>query len=239
MPDFSSAIGLLRKPIDDIYSTSSSAIQEKMSTIRTAMRMRNLHKKLWESQKVKTIWNTERPLSLSSFFFPVSVIRQESGSNIAVKLTSLDDLPDNHNIIFGTVGQGKSILLRYLLGKEMKSGTRIPVFCELRNVESAELTKYLTERFSSLMGLSATNAEVFQAFANGGKISFLLDGFDEIDPKNVARLTAEIEDLSYRFPLCRIVLTLDRKPIASILPIFTLIVFGLWIFPIYLHFIRK
>jgi hypothetical protein len=206
MPDFSTAITLLRKPIEDVYSAGSSVIQDKLSQVRTAVKMKNLHKKLWESQKVKTIWNTDRPLSLNAFFYPVHVSRRNGAIIIPTRLTSLDDLPDNHNIIFGTVGQGKSILLRYLLGKEMKSGTRIPVLCELRNVENNSLLDYLCNRFCLLLGLQK-DLDLFLSFASTGKISFLLDGFDEIDASHIQKLMVEIEDLSFRFPLCRIVLT--------------------------------
>lgn len=202
MPDFSAAITLLRKPIEDIYNSASGLLKEKISHIRTAAKAKSLHKKLYESQRVKTIWNTDRALSLTSFFYPVS-IQTASGE---ARLTSLDDLPDNHNIIFGTVGQGKSILLRYLLGKEIKSGQRIPVLAELRNIESETLEVYLCTRFCLLLGV-AYDLDVFSGFARGGKISFFLDGFDEVDPSKVQQLNHQIEDLSYKFELCRIILT--------------------------------
>jgi len=206
MPDFSAAIGLLRKPIEDIYVSSSGAIKEKIAIIRTAARMRSLHKKLWESQRVKTIWHTERPLSLTSFFYPVRVTTQGSSPNMGTRLTSLDDLPNNHNIIFGTVGQGKSILVRYLLGREIRSGTRIPVLFELRNVNGSKLIDQLAERFSAILGIP-NNVDLFSIFAEKGKISFLLDGFDEIDSDNIQKTTTEIEDLSFKYPECRILLS--------------------------------
>ncbi|KAB0324982.1 NACHT domain-containing protein [Janthinobacterium sp. PLB04] len=204
MPDFSAAIALLRKPIEDLYSSSSGLVKEKISILRTASKMNGLHKKLWESQRVKTIWHTDRPLSLSTFFYPVSVSNEDNEGS--TKLTSLENLENNHNIIFGTVGQGKSILMRYLLGREIRSGVRVPVFCELRNVEEKSLFSYLTERFSLLLGIK-TDIELMTHFAEKGKISFLLDGFDEIDTINVQKTLVEIDDLSYKFPMCRIVLS--------------------------------
>lgn len=202
MPDFSAALALLKKPIDDLYGVASGTLKEKIGHLRAAYKIKNLHKKLYDSQRVKTIWNTDRPLSLTSFFYPVS-LETPTGST---RLASLDDLPDNHNIIFGTVGQGKSILLRYLLGKEIRSGVRIPVFAELRNIGSESLLQHLCARFCMLLGI-AYDYELFCYFAGAGKISFLLDGFDEIDPGNVQRLTQQIEELSYFFEFCRIVVT--------------------------------
>lgn len=204
MPDFSAAIALLRKPIEDLYSSSSGLIKEKISILRTSAKMKDLHKKLWESQRVKTIWHTDRPLSLSTFFYPVSISNEDGEGR--TRLTSLDDLSNNHSIIFGTVGQGKSILMRYLLGREIRSGIRVPVFCELRNVENQSLFNYLSERFSLLLGMKI-DIELMEYFAEKGKISFLLDGFDEIDTINIQKTLAEIDDLSYKFPLCRIILS--------------------------------
>ncbi|MFK4440698.1 hypothetical protein ABH944_000914 [Caballeronia udeis] len=206
MPDFSAALALLKKPIEDLYTSATGAAKEKIAALRAASKVKELHRRLWESQRVKTIWHTDRPLSLSSFYYPVAVVGQEAtNSPIGTRLNSLDDLPNSHNIIFGTVGQGKSILLRYLLGKEIKSGVRIPVLFELRNVEKS-LKTHLSERFSMLLGLK-NDETVFTSFAEAGKITFFLDGFDEIEPNNLKKVTSEIEDLSYEYGDCRIVVT--------------------------------
>jgi len=206
MPDFSSAIVLLEKPFEDLYRKTTGALQAKIKLFRAASRMKALHQRLYDSQRVKTIWHTDRPLSLSSFFHPAYVMRNAEGVASQIRLTSLDDLPDNHNILFGTVGQGKSIVIRYLLGKEIKSGTRVPVLCELRNVDSESLEEYLVDRFSLLLGISP-DVEIFHSFAEDGKLSFLLDGFDEIDPARVAKIMQDIQDLSFKYPACRILLT--------------------------------
>lgn len=183
MPDFSVAIAFLKKPIDDLYAAAAGSLKGKLSRLRTVSRVKALHKKLYETQRVKTIWNPDRPQSLTSFFYPVS-IKTQAGS---ARLNSLDDLPDNRNIIFGTVGQGKSILLRYLLGREIKSGHRVPVLVELRGVESSSLEDAIRGRFNLLLGIDS-DAEVFASFALAGKLSIFLDGFDEIDSDRVQSL---------------------------------------------------
>jgi len=206
MPDFSVAISLLKKPIDELYASAEGDIKHKLSAIRSLTKVKALHKKLYETQRVKTIWHTDRPLSLTSFFFPVQIVRNDPTPINPVRLKNLDPFKNNHNIIFGTVGQGKSILMRYLLGGEIKTGTRVPMFVELRNVEDTPLRTFLAEKFSRLVGATA-DQELFTIFAEGGKISMLLDGFDEVEPSNVSRLMQEIEELSFSFPNCRIVLT--------------------------------
>lgn len=206
MPDFSLAISLLKKPIDELYNTYEGEIKQKISIIRTATKVKVLHKKLYETQRVKTIWHTDRPLSLTSFFFPVQIVRNDPTPPKPIRLKNLDPFKFNHNIIFGTVGQGKSILMRYLLGGEIRSGTRIPMFVELRNIEENSLRGYLAAKFSALMGIN-NDDELFTVFATEGKLSILLDGFDEVDPGSVSRLMQEIEELSYSFPESKIILT--------------------------------
>lgn len=206
MPDFSAAIALLKKPIEDIYSLASGALKLKIAGLRAAGKLKSLHKKLYESQRVKTIWNTDRPLSLSSFFHPVSVLASDESGSKSVRLSSLNDLPSNCYVVYGTVGQGKSILLRYLLGKEIRSGERIPVLLELRNFSSNSLVADLSRKFSTLLGID-DDPEIFDVFARAGRVSFLLDGFDEIEPANVHNVTQQIEELSYRFEASRILLT--------------------------------
>lgn len=206
MPDFSLAISLLRKPIDELYNTVDKELKQKVAAIRTAAKVKQLHKKLYESQRVKTIWHTDRPLSLTSFFYPVQIIKNDPESTSPIRLKNLEPFKNNHNIVFGTVGQGKSILLRYLLGSEIRSGTRIPIFIELRNVEKKPLWDHLVDKFSTLMGI-VSDDELFSVFAAEGKISILLDGFDEVDPGNVVKLLQEIEELSYKCPDCKVILT--------------------------------
>lgn len=206
MPDFSIAIALLKKPIEDLYGFASEAMQKQIAIIRTQAKLNLLHKRLWESQRVKTIWHTDKPLSLSSFFYPVSIKSQGNVNIEPIKITNLSNLPNKHTIIFGTVGQGKSILLRYLLGREIKSGTHIPLLCELRNLESQSLITYLVERFAILVDLPP-NEELFTYFATNGKIAFLLDGFDEINLEKVPKISQELEDLANRFNACHIAIT--------------------------------
>lgn len=206
MPDFSTAISLLKKPIDELYSFAAGEIKDEISRIRVQSKIKKLHSRLWQSQRVKTIWHTSRPLSLSSFYHPVSVLRLTEDGSTEIKLDTLDDLPDLHNIFFGTVGQGKSILLRYLLGKEIKSGLRIPLLIELRHVKAGELFSYIKSEFSMLLDIS-NDSKLFEFFAENGKITFLLDGFDEIDSSAIEPIMNEIDLLSAKYYSCRIALT--------------------------------
>ncbi|MDQ1108288.1 hypothetical protein QE424_001447 [Stenotrophomonas rhizophila] len=203
MPDFSLAISLLKKPIEDVYLKTTDEIKSKVSELRAQSKVKKLHTKLWQIQRVKTIWNTDRPLSLNSIYYPVNA---RATDNRVKRITSVDDFGSDNVIIYGTAGQGKSILMKYLVGKEIKSGKRIPVLFELRNATSPNLAQDLSNAFEELIGVSSTG-RVFNAFARDGKLSLLLDGFDEISEEHVSRLMRDIHALSFKYPSCKILIT--------------------------------
>lgn len=125
---------------------------------------------------------------------------------MAQTISRIDEIPANSFIISGTVGQGKSIFLRYLLGKEIKSGSRVPVFVELRRTPPSGLETYVQSVFDELLEVRGS-PEIFQLFASSGRISILLDGFDEIDPDRVQEISGSIEHLAMQYPQARIVVT--------------------------------
>lgn len=202
MPDYALAIGLLKKPIEAAFSLASGKVGETIKRIRVESKVRQAHQQLMALQKVKTIWNIDRPLAIKSFYYPATLQIE----NRRQQITSLDEVPDNHVIFTGTAGQGKSIFLRWLIDKEIKSGQRIPIFIELRRIPKGQFFDYVVRTFSDLFDL-AKDEELFRHFAQNGKISFLLDAFDEIDPDLMGDAVTEIERLAQLFPLSRIAVT--------------------------------
>ena len=205
MPDFSAAIALLKKPIEDAYNGASGAIRAKIAGVRAAKKMSALHNRLWQIQKVKTIWNPDRALSLGTIYHPVDVTIAREGFSVVKRVNSSSDLLTSHCIIYGTAGQGKSILMKYLVGKEIRSGDTIPLLCELRNVSNS-LEEHLVEKFCLLLDVKQEQS-VFDLFASRGKVAFLLDGFDEVDQGNVQSILLQIDSLSFKYPSARIIVT--------------------------------
>lgn len=203
MPDISVAVALLKKPIAAVASFATGKARDALASAKADARIKIIYQKLNATQKVKTIWDVDKARSLSAFYYPAK-IQSQSGSKQL--LSNLDELPSNAVILSGTVGQGKSILLRHLLGMEMKSGTRIPLFVELRKVPTTGIDRYLQQLFSELLDIDG-HPEIFTLFAEQGKISLLLDGFDEVDPNQAKDLMASVERLVLRFPQARVVVT--------------------------------
>lgn len=203
MPDITLPLAMLKKPIEMVGGLATGATKEIVQKLKAERSLKNIYQRLNSTQKVKTIWNVERSISISSFYYPASI---ETSERVTQKITCLDDLPTNATVLKGTAGQGKSILLRWLLGKEIRSGKRIPLFIELRRVQGSSLITYAITSFSELLDIK-TSEDIFTEFAKAGKISILLDGYDEIDPEFSQKITSEIEDLAAKFPESRIVVT--------------------------------
>lgn len=206
MPDFTAAIALLKKPIEDVYSISSDSLKKKIAVFRASSKVKSLHGRLWQIQKVKTIWNTDRPLSLTNLYHPVDVNIIGEDYNVIRRVDSVNDLIHTRCVIYGTAGQGKSILMKYLVGREIRSGERIPLLCELRDVGPSNLDSFLSKKLSVLIGINQDD-EIFHAFANSGKISLLLDGFDEVDQDAVQSLLQQIDILAFKYPNTKIIVT--------------------------------
>lgn len=106
----------------------------------------------------------------------------------------------------GIIGQGKSILLRHLLGKEIRCGERIPLFVELRHAKAETLEAYIHEQFNDLLGTSGY-PRIFNLFAQEGRVSLMLDGFDEIDTDKISAFVQSMEELAQKYPKAKIIVT--------------------------------
>ena len=165
---------------------------------------RKLAKRVRAIDEVKTIWNPEKEVSLSSFYYPSKLII-EGKPKLATRLFELDG---KNAVIEGTVGQGKSILLRYLAIEEILSNDakRLPVFIELRS-----LSAKLTLQQAIIKQLSSYDIEVDEDSLNylqrSGRLAYLLDGFDELEESLEMETLYELEFLSNKYPELLIIVT--------------------------------
>lgn len=114
----------------------------------------------------------------------------------------MKDFPQIGGIVIqGTVGQGKSIFLRYLCIQELQnqSSGRIPVLVELRKLDSENGLK--TAVFSALENLGfEVNDELFSFYADSGKVVLLLDGFDELNEGQILPVIRQLEGWAEKHP---------------------------------------
>jgi predicted NACHT family NTPase len=125
----------LKKPAEDLYETGKGKFKNALSRWRNASQLNVLARATRQIAKVKTLWSTDKEVSIASFYYPA---RLQFGEQEPKRIESLAAFDTTQNyVIQGTVGQGKSIFLRYLCVQELKKhgSGRIPVFGEFRRIE--------------------------------------------------------------------------------------------------------
>lgn len=207
---------ILKKPLDDIYELGKSNFKDALAKWENAKHINTLYEKIRSIQKVKTIWQIDREVNLMRFYYPSKLIigtidpdrDNRFEETIETKLIDqIDQIPGKSNAILqGTAGQGKSIFLRYLCSQELRRGSKIPIFFELRKIQKEKTLKHHLFEILDAWGFEI-NEELFDFFAGTGKFIFLLDGFDEIEPSLVKDIITELELISEKYANLQIIIT--------------------------------
>ena len=194
---------VIENVVEDLYAISKEGVREQIRRWRATARIKQLSKKLVAVRRVKTIWQTEKEVDLMEFYYPARLLKGKERREVR----SLRELTKEGNILIeGTVGQGKSILLRYLCVQELYRGEVIPILIELRRLEGG--TKLLDLLLDSLDMLGFGNdSKIFEFLASSGKILICLDGFDEVKASLRDRLIQQIESIVTKYDELRIVVT--------------------------------
>lgn len=187
------ATALVKLVLDDLYKAIKTAGVNRLGKSRSDLKDKTIARAIGQITKVKTLWNITKEVQLEEFYFPSSIIFVDE---IRKKVHSLRDFGSVQNfVIQGTAGQGKSIFLRYLCGKELQQAnedSRVPLFVELRRIRSdAPLGQLILDCLTKYRLPSTPDA--WDYLAQSGRFLLLLDAFDEIDPLLVDRTLAEIE----------------------------------------------
>ena len=192
----SAATAVLKKVFDDLYEGAKKSGRAFIARSRADLKDAAIARSIHSVTKVKTLWNIEKEVSLYDFYYPSNI---EFSEGVRKRIIGVKDFGSIAKfVIQGTAGQGKSIFLRYLSGQELdgrSSSGRIPLFIELRRLRSDldlnELTLQALERYK----LPST-AEAWKTLAASGRVTLLLDAFDEVDPQLVTRTVTEIETIA-------------------------------------------
>ena len=152
---------------------------------------------------VKPIFRSER-VSINDFYYPSRIKSHESGKTFEVN--SRSQLTRSQNIIIlGTVGQGKSMLLRFLALNELSSADRIPIFLELRYVSQEKKVIDLIVDELQKNGFIDANEEVAAHLLKSEKFTIFVDGIDEIKRANILNVKNECLLLMSKFKSTRFV----------------------------------
>src|SRR5688572_22206322 len=107
---------ILTALLSEIYEAGRDQFRQALRKWKTQKQIERLCERSREIRTVKTIWQVERAVDLLEFYYPSKIKETAHKSRV---IEQIDDLPHEGNTILrGTVGQGKSILLRYLAAQE-------------------------------------------------------------------------------------------------------------------------
>jgi len=146
---------------------------------------------------VKTLYSgADKPVNLFDFFQNPKLKYNDDLYSIntideIVKKSEINNFKSF--ILRGTVGQGKSILMRYLAINDLVVNKKIPIFIELKNISKSKNISFLIKEYlSSWIG---NDDEVVNVLLKSGKIALFLDAFDEIDSECLQQAYGEINNL--------------------------------------------
>jgi len=202
------AMKILQKPLNDLYEYLKDVANTEKDKILNTKNTKKLARHIESLGKVKTFWQLEKEVNINDFYYPSKIINPHDQDNI-IGVNSLNDISkDNNFVIEGTVGQGKSIFLRYVCIQELreKSSGRIPIFIELRKIDASNMLSDATNKELDLLGLKV-NESIFKCYAESGKFVLLLDAFDELDETQVNSVMRQIEFWCDQYPLMQIIVT--------------------------------
>lgn len=147
---------------------------------------------------VKTFLSRDEPIPLRSFYVPMSVKHKATHIHNAV-LSDVENASPR-TIITGGAGSGKSTLMRHLFLDALYTGTRVPVFIELRSLNGQTKPSIKAAIASTLSrhGL-AIDKPHFLACLKAGHFAIFLDGFDEIDDNLREKVARELQELGRRY----------------------------------------
>ncbi len=152
--------------------------------------------------KIKTLLYRDRPVDLKTHYvatdFTLGEDEHISGAEIIQRL-----IKNKRNVILGTAGSGKSVLLRRaFIDLVEQSRGMTPILIELRLLITPNSIQSIFDFIHKILSESdenITNEQIHYAFKEG-KIILFLDGFDEIDFEEKEIYEREILELSNKYP---------------------------------------
>ncbi|MGL0960607.1 NACHT domain-containing protein [Vibrio vulnificus] len=181
--------------------TNLSEIQDWLSDIGL---IEKFHANIKKEQEVFTLLSPEKAKMIGSFFHPPKVL---CADNKETRIENLVKINGKSGILIqGRLGQGKSILLKYLQFLELNTGNTLPIFLELRKIKNA--AQIISEARSKLnfLGLPASR-KLFDFLLSEGRVSLFLDGFDELSLEDRLQFNDSLSEICLKYPSVKLLVT--------------------------------
>lgn len=198
MDPMEAIIELVNKKKETILSTLKNFVvdEAKKAAVDFDIAFRQYLKNAYEKySKVKTLLYKNEPRPLYDFFVCNNVKFEKN----VINCTTADEILDmsHFNIIVGSGGTGKSIMMRHFFMSEINKKDLIPLFWELRTYSGGKIEDCL---FQSLNNLGFSWEEKYFKYAlESGCFLILLDGYDEIVEGKKLEFYQELEQFCDRY----------------------------------------
>lgn len=175
-----------------LASKAAPKFREQILKWKTDSQIEKLQGNIRQIGKITTIASRSSS-TIDEIYYPSRVKVGRTGARTVAFASEIFPGKSRITLILGTAGQGKSVFLRYLCLRELDMDGFLPIFVELRKVDSkTNLHTLLLESIRNL-GIGEQNPEeILKLFLKLGKTKIFLDGYDEISREFSLRTKSEI-----------------------------------------------
>jgi hypothetical protein len=163
--------------------------------VYTASHKRYISKVAKDYFRSKSFLIQQTKTPLYNFYIPLGISRGDTA--YAEATISNLTLTEHFNVITGSGGSGKSMMMRHLFLDTLKQIDKVPVFVELRDLNNSENSLVDLIRETLYSNKFTKDDEFFERAMKSGHFAIFLDGFDEADDRT--RIAQEIQLLAKNY----------------------------------------
>ena len=196
----------MQKPLQDFYGLAKGKAKEALKKLTHISAINQIQSRALEIGTIRTI-SSRHPVSIRSIYYPAR-IKTEHSSMLVDHTNDLSNGANQHVVITGTVGQGKSVLLKYLCTREAETGAGLPIFIELRHTSEKASLKHLIHKQLAYLGFGdEIDDDLLTLLFSRRFVTLFLDGFDEVKKSVAESVRSDMQELSAKHPQLRMIVS--------------------------------
>lgn len=207
------AAEFLQANLDKILAVGSSRVKGARNLVRLKLERTYtayIRRLLDRHSKAKSFFVRTEPIPLYDFFVPLDLATQRRRLESAGASTIAAVSP--FAILTGSGGSGKSMIMRHILLSALSTREKTPVFLELRQLDQRDRTLEDALHESLTTNGLEVDDQFFRMALEAGHFLILLDGFDELAPRERSKVATAVQALAERYPSNWIVLSSRPDP---------------------------
>lgn len=199
-------VGVLKKPMEELLAIGGKGIREYFRQWQASINLDAVAQRIEQVGLITTIASRQAS-TVDEIYYPAH-LKQGKGFRTTNSADEFFSERIRLAVIHGTAGQGKSVFLRYLCLHDLRQGKKIPLFIELRKIDSNNDLLVLIRKHIISLGFKEDLIEAaIGSMLNTGKIRIYLDGFDEVKREYALSVKEHIQTLLNKNQKLEIVLS--------------------------------